>query len=647
VATHDIHGALGLLLVGIAGCAPSLEQAAPHPLPGSIAIEPASAEVWSFDLAVTARPRERAQTCEFDVDGRSTSAEAREDAFHATLSLAPGPHRVTAVCRIAGTVQRSAVMTYTVRLRDAPKARAVAHAEHDGLLLDGSRTAPAERSHAPLVRYRWFARAGLDRAEQLLGEGQSIRIPVPPRGEYTYSLAVTDAGGETGRAAVGVDVGTEAAVTILGPGAAPSWTSSGVVYGVYPPLYGEAPLRAVRAALPSFSDLGVAALWLSPVFDAPDDDFGYAVTDYFHVRANLGTDAELRELVQEAHVAGIRVVLDLVPNHTSDQHRYFRQAAQLGSASHYYGFYERAADGEPTHYFDWLNLPNLAYSNPEVQRWMTAVALQWCDRMAIDGYRVDAVWGVHRRAPPGFIETWLGELYRVAPRSLVLAEASARDPYYGRAGFSASYDWTEELGHAAWEHVFDTEDGIAARFGRAVRDTEATRGTGRVFRFLNNNDTGARFVTRHGIELTRVATVALLTLPGIPSLYSFDEGGAEYDPYTAGANVVRTPHPELVPFHRELIRLRRTVPALQGDDLQILRVGSRDEGFAYLRRGNAGSASAVVVLNFGKIESTSTLDLATAGLSRPRIIFASPRARLLRGGSVLVEPFGYAVLVSD
>src|SRR5690606_9979781 len=141
------------------------------------------------------------------------------------------------------------------------------------------------------------------------------------------------------------------------------------------------------------------------------------------------------------------------------------------------------------------NLPNLDYDHPEVEAYTVASARHWVRQFGIDGYRVDAAWGVRERDPT-FWPRFRSALQRVEPRAFLLAEASARDPYYVRHGFDAAYDWTEELGHHAWEHVFGSPRGIARRLHAAVVTSETE--LHQVFRFLNNNDTGARFITRHG-----------------------------------------------------------------------------------------------------------------------------------------------------
>jgi cyclomaltodextrinase / maltogenic alpha-amylase / neopullulanase len=85
--------------------------------------------------------------------------------------------------------------------------------------------------------------------------------------------------------------------------------------------------------------LGVTTLWLTPITGAPTQDFGYAV----------GSEAELRDLVTAAHARGLRVILDLVPNHLSDQHTYFLDDASHGRASPYFTFFARSAQGTATH----------------------------------------------------------------------------------------------------------------------------------------------------------------------------------------------------------------------------------------------------------------------------------------------------------
>jgi cyclomaltodextrinase len=377
----------------------------------------------------------------------------------------------------------------------------------------------------------------------------------------------------------------------------PEWYRAAVVYGVVPPRFGRAPLAAVTARLDALRDLGVDALWLAPIHPTDDPgDVSYSVTDYFAVRPDFGTPEDLRTLVREAHARGMRVLLDFVPNHTAAAHPHARDAEARGRASPYWSWYDRDPQGHVTHYFDWKHLANLDYANPAVRGMMKDAFAYWLREFDVDGFRVDAAWGVRRRAP-AFWADLDRHLRRVKPGVFLLAEASARDPFWVRNGFDAAYDWTDELGKWAWGKAFDDP----AHIGPALDAALAPRGTPmhRVARFLNNNDTGARFVTRHGVAMTRVATVLLHALPGIAMLYTGDEVGAEFQPYEEGPPISWVDAHGLRPLHRRLAALREELPALRRGAFRRVPVPGRPSAYAFLRDAGA-EGRALVVLNFGE-----------------------------------------------
>ncbi|MGD0674005.1 MAG: alpha-amylase family glycosyl hydrolase [Polyangiaceae bacterium] len=376
-----------------------------------------------------------------------------------------------------------------------------------------------------------------------------------------------------------------------------------VVYGIVPPLFGSPPLRAVTKALADLADLGVDVLWLSPVFESPRDDYGYAVTDYAHVRRAYGTAEDLHELVDEAHRQGMRVVLDFVPNHTSSEHPYFVDAEAHGQASPYFGFYARGADLKPTHDFDWINLPKLDYGNERVRRWMVGTTTRWIRDFRLDGFRMDAAWAVRDRAPALWMR-WNAAIRREAPGALLVAEASARDPDYFAEGFDLAYDWAERPGAWAWQGLFEQPEHIPEGVWR-----DLGRAAGPTLRFLNNNDTGARFVTRHGADMTRVASAMLLTLPGVPCVFTGDERGAEYDPYSARVPFGAGSHPELRTWYRTFIALRHSHPALyRGEILPVSATGA-PKVFAFVRRDLESGEVMLVALNFDAHPARVTLGL--------------------------------------
>ncbi|WP_426751175.1 alpha-amylase family glycosyl hydrolase [Myxococcus sp. Y35] len=414
------------------------------------------------------------------------------------------------------------------------------------------------------------------------------------------SLSLLSLAGLPAEAAVRNAATTEAsaAAPTCGPVKDPDWMEGAVVYGVVPPLFGEQPFQAVTARLDYLRELGVDVLWLSPVNKTTDPgDFGYAVTDYFDVRPDYGTKADFKELVDQAHARGMKVMMDFVPNHTSNAHPYFQDVLSKGKQSPYFGYYDRDAQGQPTHYFDWKHLPNLNYDNPDVVAMVQRAFQYWVREFDVDGFRVDVAWGVKERQP-GFWCDLSTALRKEKPDVYLLAEASAHDPYFVSNGFNAAYDWSASLGHWAWEHVFEDRQKVAPRLYAALKGGQTP--VDRVARFLNNNDTAKRFIGRYGPGATRVAAALLLTLPGVPIVYTGDEVGAEYEPYQEPPPLAWDADPHgLREHYRRLIALRDEHPALAAGAWLPVPVKGNPSALAYLRHQVGASEPVLVVLNFG------------------------------------------------
>ena len=208
--------------------------------------------------------------------------------------------------------------------------------------------------------------------------------------------------------------------------AADGWWRAAVIYQIYPRSWSDAngdgtgDLPGITARLPVLRDLGVDALWISPFYPSPQADGGYDVADYHDVDPVFGSLDDADALIATAHHLGLRIFVDIVPNHTSDEHPWFQQALAAGPGSPEHARYWFLDSGGPPnnwpsdfggpawtqvpdgqwylHMFD-RRQPDLNWNNPEVRQMFTGVLRFWLDR-GVDGFRVDVA-----RQDPAFRRT--------------------------------------------------------------------------------------------------------------------------------------------------------------------------------------------------------------------------------------------------
>jgi alpha-glucosidase len=342
-----------------------------------------------------------------------------------------------------------------------------------------------------------------------------------------------------------------------------SWRE-GVVYQIYPRSFqdsdgdGVGDLQGIRSRLDHLEELGVAAVWLSPIYPSPLADFGYDVSDFTDVDPQFGTLADFDALVADAHGRGIRVLLDLVPCHTSIEHPWFEQhpdwyvwadgdAAPNNWTSAFGGSAWKWHEGRGRWYLHsfYEEQPDLDWTNPEVVAAMQRVLRFWIDR-GVDGFRLDAIdrlakdpelrddppsstpFGLpllghelgrdlcHSRNGPG-IQAALAALRTAVGDALLVGEV------YQPTGRCAPYlealdrTFVFEFLFSPWEEEFlrpATEHGAAL---------EGRSGPGAAW-VMSNHDFG-RLSSRCGRENERAAALLLLTLPGSAFIYQGDEIG--------------------------------------------------------------------------------------------------------------------------
>jgi alpha-glucosidase len=347
-----------------------------------------------------------------------------------------------------------------------------------------------------------------------------------------------------------------------------SWWREGAIYQIYPRSFcdsdgdGIGDLAGIASRLDHLAALRVCAVWLSPIFRSPMADFGYDVADYCDVDPVFGTLADLDALVEQAHARGIRVILDFVPNHSSDRHPWFEasRSSRADPKRDWYVWRDGAAPGEPPN--DWLSefeaggrawtfdahsgqwylhsflpqQPDLNWDNPEVEAAMHEVLRFWM-RRGVDGFRLDALQrlahdpalrdnhGAARRHDQDWdtIHARLRGIRRVVdefPGRMIVGEVYLLD-LHRVVSYLASGDQL----HMTHNFVFLELPWDAEAFRTSIDDFEAlVERTAWPAWMLASHD-HSRVATRFGPDRSRAALLMLYALRGTPFVYQGEELG--------------------------------------------------------------------------------------------------------------------------
>lgn len=357
------------------------------------------------------------------------------------------------------------------------------------------------------------------------------------------------------------------------------WWESGILYQVYPRSFqdsdgdGVGDLTGIIGRLPYLVDLGVDALWLSPVFPSPMDDFGYDISDYTGIDPLFGTLKDFDAVVNAAHRQGLKVILDLVPNHTSDRHPWFIESRKSRDNPKRDWYIWRDGAGEGVAPNNWLSefggsswefdaqtgqfyyhaflrsQPDLNWRNPQVRRAIHDVMRFWL-RRGVDGFRVDVIWHLIKddllRDNPINPDYELGQqpyqrllpLYStdrpevhavIAELRQVVEEFSDRvligEVYLPPDKLVAYYGENLAGAHLPFNFALISTPWNAQAVARLIENYEAALPPGAWPNWVMGNHDRPRIANRIGIDQARVAAMLLLTLRGTPTLYYGDEVG--------------------------------------------------------------------------------------------------------------------------
>ncbi len=357
------------------------------------------------------------------------------------------------------------------------------------------------------------------------------------------------------------------------------WWQDGIIYQVYPRSFqdsngdGIGDLPGIIQRLPYLQQLGIKAIWISPIYPSPMADFGYDISDYEGIWPTFGTMADFDELLWKVHAAGMRLILDLVPNHSSDEHPWFieSRSSRDNPKRDWYILKEARPDGSPPN--NWLSVfggsawqwdektrqyyyhaflvkqPDLNWRNPEVEKAMLDVMRFWLDK-GVDGFRVDAMWHLvkdqqWRDNPrnPDYNDT-MANYNQLLPvystdqpemHGIVAVMRKVLDGYRERLMIAeiylpihrlvAYYGVNQSEAHLPFNFLLISLPWDARQIAAAIDEYEGALPAEAWPNWVMGNHDQPRITSRVGRQQALIAAMLLLTLRGTPTLYYGDEIG--------------------------------------------------------------------------------------------------------------------------
>jgi cyclomaltodextrinase len=437
--------------------------------------------------------------------------------------------------------------------------------------------------------------------------GDAVHIPVgaladPTRihavalGEHGYSVpAVVEfsPGGDGD-----VDASTRTVET-TNPYHPPDWAEDSVVYEIYVRTFSDgdgSAFDAITDRLEYIDSLGVDVIWLTPVLENDHAPHGYNITDFFDIAADLGDRADYERFIDAAHEQGLRVLFDLVCNHSARTHPHF-QAAVADTDSEYRDWYEWRSETDPETYFDWEHIANFNFDHLPVRRHLLDFVDEW--EPLVDGFRCDMAWAV----PNSFWRELHDRCKDGREEFLLLDETIPYIPDFQAGLFDMHFDSTtyhtlRQIGTG--QDARSLVDAIHNRTDIGFPDYAG------FLLYLENHDE-TRYIVECGRAETMAAAGALFTLPGAPLIYAGQEFGQR-----GRRDALAWEHADepLRDHVRTLAAAREEQPALSADAdfaaaTHTVQEGSPDRVVAYRRATD--EEAVVVVLNFEGDPATVTV----------------------------------------
>jgi glycosidase len=418
--------------------------------------------------------------------------------------------------------------------------------------------------------------------------------------------------------------------------AAPSapWIRDAVIYELNARTFSrEGTFKAVTARLGELQALGITVLWVMPIHPIAElkkkGSIGspYAVRDYYEVNPAFGTKADFRQLVTEAHAKGIKVIIDIVANHTGWDNVMMKTPA----------YYKRDSKGNVISPYDWTDVAALNYENAALRKYMTDMLVYWAKEFELDGFRCDVAFEV----PTDFWESARVAIEKVRPDIVMLAEA--HKPELLEKAFNLDYSWPL---HGALTDVL--ANGAPATRLRDEWQNEVTQyPKGALHMRFSDDHDETRAIARFGARGALAASAFMFALDGVPLLYNGQEVG---DNAESGAPQLFEKvdvywdagrRPEFPAFYKELIAFRKAHSALRAGSVEWIATSDADRVVSFRRRD--ATEELVLVVNFSNRPFAGTIEASGEYTD------VTPRAKPVTGPTpaalpaVSLEAWGFRV----
>ncbi|MBI5463341.1 MAG: T9SS type A sorting domain-containing protein [Ignavibacteriales bacterium] len=545
-----------------------------------------------------------------------------------------------------GTVIVSSPVAYTLFVDHNPHAEITVSEAGGTVTISGASSTPG---HGTTLSFGWSAdSANPQPLASFSATGSSMQVAKPTvPGEYYLRLIVTDTTGSKDTTRSFFTIRPDKSFEPSTLASVPQWAKRGRMYSLF--FKGMTPQGTINAALPYLpyiKNLGFNVLWLLPVMKNayPIDNGvgpGYNITDFYTVAPEYGTNSDFKNFVQRAHQLGLKIVLDVTPNHTSYQHPFAQHAKQFRGNSPYWDFYLHTDPHYPSnglgvnltadgfqHFDGWDQLLNYNWSDIDARSYMIGVYAWWIQQFDIDGYRFDVYWGPHNRANTlagGEMEMGMPvrqALKHIKPDIYLLGEtdgtSSGTSSNYADqgGGIDGAYDWP--LYGGAIAGLYQSGSLVANQFqsfaSRIYLNGVFPGPNASYLRFLENQDEWRIVKKYSNYHSTKPPGSVIFTAPGMPMIWEGQELGLglSLPDGNIGARVVVDWNfafkDYLQPHYQKIAQIRAQFPAFATQKMSVLN--SSHGVLAYVRPlpGQHG----IVAVNFNDVPDTVTLQISTA-----------------------------------